>query len=79
MNVTLSIARKWRKTGTQSCDLRGLYFLVQSHFLELVQLKGEKSEDLEYLAVINYEILEYLAVINYEDLEIMCIFAALKY
>ena len=31
--------------------------------------KSEKSEDLEYLAVINYEILEYLAVINYEDLE----------
>ncbi|MBQ5512851.1 MAG: hypothetical protein IIT83_04105, partial [Bacteroidales bacterium] len=41
--------------------------------------KSEKSEDLEYLAVINYEILEYLAVINYEDLEIMRIFAALKY
>jgi len=42
-------------------------------------LKSEKSEDLEYLAVINYEILEYLAVIKYEDLEIMRIFAALKY
>jgi len=42
-------------------------------------VKSEKSEDLEYLAVINYEILEYLAVINYEDLEIMRIFAALKY
>ena len=42
-------------------------------------LKGEKSEDLEYLAVINYEILEYLAAINYEDLEIMRIFAALNY
>ena len=42
-------------------------------------VKSEKSEDLEYLAVINYEILEYLAVINYEDLEIMRIFAALNY
>jgi len=49
------------------------------NFLELVQKKSEKSEGLEYLAVINYEILEYLAVINYEDLEIMCIFAALNY
>jgi hypothetical protein len=49
------------------------------NFLELVQKTSEKSEDLEYLAVINYEILEYLAVINYEDLEIMCIFAALNY
>ena len=39
----------------------------------------KKSEDLEYLAVINYEILEYMAVIKYEDLEIMRIFAALKY
>ena len=39
----------------------------------------EKSEDLEYLAVINYEILEYLTVINYEDLEKMLIFAALNY
>ena len=39
----------------------------------------KKSEDLEYLAVINYEILEYLAVINYEDLEKMLIFAALNY
>jgi hypothetical protein len=41
--------------------------------------KREKSEDLEYLAVINCEILEYLAVINYEDLEIMRIFAAINY
>jgi len=30
------------------------------YYLELVQLKSEKSEDLEYLAVINYEILEYM-------------------
>ena len=28
------------------------------NFLELVQKKSEKSEDLEYLAVINCEILE---------------------
>lgn len=49
------------------------------NFLELVQKKSEKGEDLEYLAVINYEILEYLAVIKYEDLEIMRIFAALNY
>ena len=49
------------------------------YYLELVQLKSEKSEDLEYLAVINYEDLECLAIINYEDLEIMRIFAALNY
>ena len=30
------------------------------NFLELVQKKSEKSEDLEYLAVIKYEILEYV-------------------
>ena len=43
------------------------------------RVKSKKSGDLEYLAVINYEILEYLAAINYEDLEIMRIFAALNY
>ena len=32
------------------------------NFLELVQKKSEKSEDLEYLAVINYEILEYMFI-----------------
>ena len=58
-----------------------MFWRIRIEHLSITVFYGwsEKSEDLEYLAVINYEILEYLAVINYEDLEIMCIFAALSY
>ena len=46
---------------TQQCSNElGIVLAIPSFLSRCIRVKSEKSEDLEYLAAINYEILEYV-------------------